>query len=195
MLFNSIPYMLFLPAVLLVYYPLPNRLKPIWLLLCSYFFYMCWNARYLVLILTSTLVTWVCGLAIEKAENSGAEDAVRIRRKKAAVVLGLVINLGILFFFKYFHFAMDNLAVLLALAHVSFQQPAFDVLLPVGISFYTFQALGYMIDVYRGDIAAEGDQSASDAMCFVFTSDLEPLPACSHAFALTEEGVYERSDY
>ncbi len=155
MLFNSIPYMLFLPAVLLVYYPLPNRLKPIWLLLCSYFFYMCWNARYLVLILTSTLVTWVCGLAIEKAENSVAEDAVRIRRKKAAVVLGLVINLGILFFFKYFHFAMDNLSALLTLAHVSFRQPAFDVLLPVGISFYTFQALGYMIDVYRGDIKAE----------------------------------------
>ena len=155
MLFNSIPYMLFLPAVLLVYYPLPNRLKPIWLLLCSYFFYMCWNARYLVLILTSTLVTWACGLAIEKAENSGAEERVKTRKKKGAVAFGLILNLGILFFFKYFHFAMDNLAALLALARISFRQPAFDVLLPVGISFYTFQALGYMIDVYRGDIAAE----------------------------------------
>ena len=155
MLFNSIPYMLFLPVVLLIYYLIPKRVKMLWLLLCSYFFYMCWNARYLVLILTSTLVTWVCGLAIEKAENSGAEERVKTRKKKGAVAFGLILNLGILFFFKYFHFAMDNLAALLALVHISFRQPAFDVLLPVGISFYTFQALGYMIDVYRGDIAAE----------------------------------------
>ncbi len=155
MLFNSIPYMLFLPAVLLVYYLLPGRFRQVWLLVCSYYFYMCWNAKYLLLILTSTLVTWLCALAIERAEKSSTEERIRVRRKKTAVALGLVLNLGILFFFKYYHFAMDNLVALLSLAGISFRAPAFDVLLPVGISFYTFQALGYMIDVYRGDIAAE----------------------------------------
>ena len=155
MLFNSIPYILFLPLVLLIFYLIPNRFRYIWLLVCSYFFYMCWNARYLILILISTLITWYCGLSIEKAENSGDDDAKRILRKKSYVVFGLVLNLGILFFFKYFHFAFDNLAALLGLLHISLPRPAFDVLLPVGISFYTFQALGYMIDVYRGDTKAE----------------------------------------
>lgn len=154
MLFNSIQYILFLPLVLLVYYAIPDRGKTLWLLLCSYFFYMCWNAWYLLLILVSTLVTWLCALALERIDRDSSPER-RTRRKKLAVGLNLLINLSILFFFKYYHFALDNLEALLALAHIQLHRPAFDVLLPVGISFYTFQAIGYTIDVYRGDTKAE----------------------------------------
>ena len=154
MLFNSIQYVLFLPLVLLVYYVIPDRGKTLWLLLCSYFFYMCWNAGYLLLILVSTLVTWLCALALERIDRDAPPER-RASRKKLAVGINLFINLAILFFFKYYHFALDNLEALLAPAHIQLHRPAFDVLLPVGISFYTFQAIGYTIDVYRGDTKPE----------------------------------------
>ena len=154
MLFNSVQYLIFLPVVLLVYYLIPDRGKTLWLLLCSYFFYMCWNAMYLLLILASTLATWLCALALERIDRDSPTE-LRTRRKKLAVGINLFFNLGILFFFKYFQFTLDNLEALLALAHVRLSRPGFDILLPVGISFYTFQAIGYTIDVYRGDMKAE----------------------------------------
>ena len=154
MLFNSIPFLFFLPAVLLGYYLIPKRVKTVWLLVCSYFFYMCWHAQYLLLILLSTLVTYFCALTLERIERN-CPAGKKLRRKRLAVIVNLVFNLGILFFFKYFSFALDNLEALLALAHISLRRPDFDVLLPVGISFYTFQAIGYTIDVYRGDTKAE----------------------------------------
>ena len=154
MLFNSIPFLFFLPLVLLGYYLIPDRAKTVWLLACSYFFYMCWHAQYLLLILASTLTTFFCALALERI-NRDCPEKLRPRRKRLAVGLNLVFNLAILFFFKYFSFAMDNLEALLAPVHISLRRPAFDLLLPVGISFYTFQAIGYTIDVFRGDTPAE----------------------------------------
>ena len=154
MLFNSIHFIVFLPLVLLGYYLIPDRAKTVWLLLASYFFYMCWNAQYLLLILVSTLVTWLCALALERIDRDAPPER-RTQRKKLAVGINLLINLSILFFFKYCQFALDNLAALLALVHIQLRRPEFDVLLPVGISFYTFQAIGYTIDVFRGDTKAE----------------------------------------
>ncbi len=156
MLFNSGKYVLFLPAVVLLYYLLPNRLRKYWLLAASYYFYMCWNAKYALLIFASTLITYLSGLGIQRAAED--RDAGRAeRRKKWIVALSFLSNLGILFYFKYFNFALDLLQKALARLHIGLNIPAFDILLPVGISFYTFQALSYTMDVYRGKIAAERD--------------------------------------
>lgn len=149
MLFNSFPFLVFFPIVVLVYYLIPKKLRYVWLLIASYYFYMSWNAVYAILIAISTLVTWVSGLLLEKAEDTG--------KKKAIVAGSLIVNLGILFFFKYFDFTIDNINLVLNKAGLTVLNHPFDIILPVGISFYTFQALSYTIDVYRGEIEPEKD--------------------------------------
>ena len=155
MLFNSLQFLVFLPLVVLMYYIIPARFKHIWLLMCSYYFYMCWNAMYALLLLTSTLITWLCGLGIARTNASGAAPEKKLRLRKLVLIASLVINLAILFFFKYFDFAFNSLNALLSPLGFQLNRPGIDVLLPVGISFYTFQALGYTVDVYRGEITAE----------------------------------------
>lgn len=154
MLFNSIDFLLFFPFVTFIYFLLPLRGRWMWLLAASYYFYMCWNAKYALLIALSTLITYASGLLIRRAEAI-PDRARRRRRKQLWVFLSFASNLAILFFFKYFGFFLDNLSSLLALAGVAFKRPAFDVVLPVGISFYTFQALSYTADVYRGEVKPE----------------------------------------
>lgn len=154
MLFNSIEFLLFFPAVVLAYSLLPLKLRMYWLLLASYVFYMGWNPTYALLLFFSTAVTFLASLLIERAQKRAPEQ----RRKKAGriwLALCLAINLAILFFFKYFDFALENVNALLAVLHRPAVQPRFDVLLPVGISFYIFQALSYTLDVYRGDVQVE----------------------------------------
>lgn len=150
MLFNSYAYLIFLPVVALVYFNAPARFKRLWLLAASMFFYGCWSVKYLFLMLFSIALTYACARVIAAVDASGASPDAKRRRRKGALISSLVINLAILFFFKYFNFVAASIASLLR------REAAFiDVLLPVGISFYTFQALGYTIDVYRGDVAAE----------------------------------------
>ena len=147
MIFNSYAFLAFFPIVTLAYYLMPMRARRPWLLAASYYFYMCWNAQYALLIAASTLVTYLCALALGRMEAKAG--------RRAVLALGLAINLGILCFFKYFGFFTDTFARIAARLGVRMSIPAFDVLLPVGISFYTFQALGYMIDVYRGKLPPE----------------------------------------
>lgn len=147
MLFNSFQFMIFFPIVVLMYFIIPKKARYIWLLVSSYYFYMCWNPKYVLLILFSTMVTYGCGLIIGKSDEG--------RKRKFFLVLCLVLNLAVLFFFKYFNFAVDNLNFALSKLGMYEVDAKFDVLLPVGISFYTFQALSYTIDVYRGDILPE----------------------------------------
>lgn len=154
MLFNSIDFIIFFPIVALLYFAMPKRLKSLWLLGASYYFYMCWNARYLVLILFSTVVTYVCGCLLERADQR-ADESKKLFYKKCCVAGSMAINLSILFLFKYYAFAAANMEILLQHMGISAKLPAVDLLLPVGISFYTFQALGYTIDVFRGRIRAE----------------------------------------
>ena len=156
MLFNSGKYVIFLPVVVLLYYLLPGRLKKFWLLMASYYFYMCWNAKYALLIFVSTLITYLSGLGLERA-RSVPDDKRRERLKKWIVALSFVSNLGILLYFKYFNFALGLLQAAFSRLHIALQVPSFDILLPVGISFYTFQALSYTMDVYREQIKAERD--------------------------------------
>ncbi len=154
MLFNSLSFLLFFPLVTLLYFALPHRGRWIWLLVCSYFFYMCWNASYAILIATSTLITYLSGVLIGKAnENPDPQKAAKL--KKLWVALSFCSNLAILVFFKYFYFAVDNINAVLSALHLQLVNPSFDIVLPVGISFYTFQALSYTMDVYRNDIRPE----------------------------------------
>ncbi|MCR4718082.1 MAG: MBOAT family protein [Firmicutes bacterium] len=147
MLFNSFNFLIFFPTVTLVYFLIPQKIKYLWLLAASYFFYMSWNPKYAVLILTSTAITFLSGIVISGAKTKKA--------KKWAVFASFSLNLAILFVFKYFYFALDNLNTVRTFLNLSAYMPKFDIILPVGISFYTFQALSYTVDVYRGDVAPE----------------------------------------
>lgn len=154
MIFNSLQFLIFLPVVLLINYILPKKIRYIWLLLASYFFYMCWNAKYALLLFGSTFVTYLSGLLMDKVARK-YEEADAVKRKKWIVAGSFILNLSILAFFKYANFFMNSLASAARVAHIELSLPYIDVLLPVGISFYIFQALSYTMDVYRGDIYAE----------------------------------------
>lgn len=117
------------------------------LLIASYYFYMNWNAKYAVLIAFSTIVTYASGLFLSKTNDQ--------RKRKLIVGLSLTVNFLILFFYKYFNFFSESIEYTLTLLGTKMDLPQLDILLPVGISFYTFQAVGYTIDVYKKDLEAE----------------------------------------
>ena len=143
MLFNSWQYLIFYPITVLAYFILPKKLKNLWLLGASYYFYMGWNPKYVVLLFFTTIVTYGGSLVLERYRSRWVLFAV------------IAVNFGILFYFKYARFAFSNLEWLCQVAGIPFESPDFDILLPVGISFFTFQAIGYTIDVYRKEIYAE----------------------------------------
>ena len=155
MLFNSADFLIFFPIVTVLYFLIPNKWKKYWLLAASYYFYMSWNPKYALLILFSTAATYFSGLLLERINQINAPEAKIKHWKMFAVGLCFGINLAILFFFKYFNFALDTLSKAFSLFHIQLSVPAFDIVLPVGISFYTFQALSYTMDVYRNEIKAE----------------------------------------
>lgn len=153
MQFNSIDFMLFFPIVLAVYFIIPKKLRAVWLLIASYYFYMSWNAKYAILIGGSTVITYLSGLMIARINRS--DDDASYKKKRWVMIVCIVINLGILALFKYMNFAIESINDILSVLNIRIIERRIDLLLPVGISFYTFQALGYIIDVYRGDIEEE----------------------------------------
>lgn len=155
MLFNSINFFIFFPIVLIIYFVIPDKIKYLWLLVASYYFYMCWNAKYALLILASTVITYASGLLIEKIKQQEINENKKQIYKKWVVAFSFILNLGILFYFKYINFTFDILAKIMRVVHVELDAPVFDIILPVGISFYTFQTLSYTMDVYRDEIYAE----------------------------------------
>lgn len=141
MVFSSYVFLfLFLPATLIVYFLLPLKGKNLWLLFTSLFFYGWNNPKYLLILLVSILINWCTGLLLERISS----------RKKPIIVLGISANLLLLLYFKYANFLVNNLAVLFPRILNSWT----TVALPLGISFFTFQGLSYIIDVYRGDTNA-----------------------------------------
>ncbi len=150
MLFNSFRFLIFFPCVFFLYYALPFRFRKYMLLAASYYFYMCWKPEFIVLILISTAIDYFCGLGIGKHRDS--RPAAR-----ALLAVSLFMNLGLLFFFKYFNFFGETLTALCRAVSIPFSATALDIILPVGISFYTFQTLSYTIDVYRGRLEPERD--------------------------------------
>lgn len=147
MLFNSLPFLIFFPCVFVLYYALPFRFRKYMLLIASYYFYMCWKPEFIVLILLSTLVDYFCGLGMVRYPG----------RKRWLLATSLVMNLGLLFFFKYLNFFGETLTALCRAVSIPFSAPALNIILPVGISFYTFQTLSYTLDVYKGRLKPERD--------------------------------------
>jgi alginate O-acetyltransferase complex protein AlgI len=143
MLFNTIDFIVFLPIVVFIYYLLPQKGRWILLLLASYFFYGSWKLNYLAFIIISTVIDYACGLKMDKIVSK--------KKKKPFLILSLVSNLGLLFFFKYYNFFAENLNSGIASNFPILE----DVILPVGISFYTFQTLSYSVDVYHSRQKAE----------------------------------------
>ena len=154
MLFNSVDFIIFFPIVTLIYFVLPSKIRYLWLLAASYYFYMCWNAKYALLLLLSTAVTYASGLMLS-ALSQGDDTEKNVKLRKLTVAFSFIINLGILFFYKYFNFSTGLLSAVFAKVHINVSIPVFDIILPVGISFFTFQALSYTMDVYRGEVCAE----------------------------------------
>ena len=148
--FNSMAFLVFLPVVVLVYWLIPHRGRKYWLLAASYFFYGYWNPMFLFLLLFSTLVDYFCGRGMDRFRK---EDKIR----KILLLTSIVMNLGLLFSFKYLDFFGQTVNSLCAALSVPYRVPALNWILPVGISFYTFQTMSYTIDVYRGDFSAEKD--------------------------------------
>ncbi|MBQ8509795.1 MAG: MBOAT family protein [Clostridia bacterium] len=142
--FNSVEFLIFFPIVALLNFVVPTKYRYIPLLIASYYFYMSWSANLVFLILFTTAVSYASGILIEKKPE----------HKKLWMVLSLAASLAVLFFFKYYNFLAGSVGGLLSLAGVE-TDLTLNLILPVGISFYTFQTLSYSIDVYRGDIKAE----------------------------------------
>ena len=148
MLFNTPQYFVFFAIVLVVYYALARRAQNVFLLAASYFFYGSWDYRFLSLLFLSTAIDYTAGLAIHAASQRGDR-----RRMRVALVLSVGSQLAILGFFKYFNFFAGSAASLLAAFGFHPSLPSLQVILPVGISFYTFQTMSYTIDIYRGAFA------------------------------------------
>ena len=147
MLFNSLEFLLFFPLVVGTYFVLPARWRWAWLLTTSYLFYMAWRVDYVVLLLISTAVDYVVGRRMGRLADK--------RQRRPYLAASLFVNLGLLFGFKYFNFLNESARALLGTVGIAYGVPALDVLLPVGISFYTFQTLSYSIDVYNGKTEPE----------------------------------------
>ena len=147
MLFNSIEFLVFFPIVSGLFFIIPKKFRCLWLLIASYYFYMSWNPKYAVLIAFSTFITYISGILMERANTKHGKQAV--------VAASFIINLAILGVFKYANFALQPLSAIGAILGLQPIERRLDLLLPVGISFYTFQALSYTIDVYRGTVKAE----------------------------------------
>lgn len=147
MLFNSLHFLVFFPVVAALYFRIKPRHRWVLLLASSYYFYMSWRAEYAILIVIATLATYTAGLEIYKSKEKS--------RKKAFLGMALFVNLGLLFAFKYFNFFSDSARQFLSLFSIQFSPIALKVLLPVGISFYTFQSLSYVLDIYMGKIKPE----------------------------------------
>ncbi len=141
MLFQSFDFLVLFPLVVLVYFLLPKTWRWVWVLLSSYGFYLFWNPWYIILLWISTLADYLVANKIYQTTD--------ILRRKIWLGVSITINLGLLITFKYFNFFAEQFAWVIRWYNPDFEPYLLDILLPIGISFYTFQTLGYTIDVYR----------------------------------------------
>jgi alginate O-acetyltransferase complex protein AlgI len=141
MVFNSLTFVVFFGVVLVLHnLPLPWSVKKLNLLAASYLFYAAWNPPFIILLWASTIVDWLVARQIHRQELPA--------RRKAWLILSLVVNLGFLGFFKYGSFALQNWHALMGTIGIHYPQPEWNILLPVGISFYTFHSMSYTLDIY-----------------------------------------------
>lgn len=153
MVFNSIDFLIFFPIVILVYFVIPTKIRYIWLLIANYYFYMCWNPGYGILLMLVTTITYMTAIGIENIYKKGEKNKKR-NFAKFLLMSGIVINLGILVYFKYTNFLIKTINQLLDKVYLE-HMATVDIILPLGISFYIFTSLGYLIDVYQKKCKAE----------------------------------------
>jgi D-alanyl-lipoteichoic acid acyltransferase DltB (MBOAT superfamily) len=156
MLFNSITFAIFLPVVFLLYWFVFNRnlrLQNFFIVVVSYIFYGWWDWRFLFLIAFTTFCSWGSGILmqriVKKDFDANRHPFSRYLTAKSVLIGNIVLNIGILCLFKYYNFFVDNFIAMFAAASIHLQPATLNIILPVGISFYTFQALSYSIDVYK----------------------------------------------
>lgn len=147
MLFTSLSFLLFFPIVLLLYRILPRRLRWLMLLVASYIFYGSFSPDLIYLILLTTVISYVCARKLEFAPTKFS--------RRVYLAITIVSSLAVLLFFKYFNFIAENVAEIMQIMGMGSNDFTLDILLPIGISFYTFQTISYVVDVYRGRIKAE----------------------------------------
>lgn len=147
MLFNSFEYLIFFPLVVIIYWLIPNKFRYLFLLISSYYFYMSWDPKYVFLILGTTIVSFFSAILIEKCNGK--------RLKKIILGMAILTSIGTLFIFKYLNFFFESIGEIFSLFAIPVNPITVKLLLPVGISFYTFQTMSYVIDVYKGEIRAE----------------------------------------
>jgi alginate O-acetyltransferase complex protein AlgI len=146
MLFNSVAFLIFFPTVTTAYFLLPHRFRWMLLLAASCYFYMAFIPKYILILAVTITVDYFAGLGLERFEG---------REKRWILMASILTNIGMLAFFKYFNFANENLAVLAKLIGWNYPIHTLSIILPIGLSFHTFQSLSYTIEVYRGHQKAE----------------------------------------
>ena len=147
MLFNSRQFLIFFPVVTALYFILPHRLRWLLLLSASCFFYMFFKPIYILILFFTIIIDYFIGIYLEKTDD--------LKEKKALLVFSFIANIGVLAIFKYFNFINENISSLTSFFGFNNPIPYLDILLPIGLSFHTFQAMSYTIEVYRGNQKAE----------------------------------------
>lgn len=148
MLFNSFEFLLFFPIVTALYFLLPHKLRWFHLLVSSCIFYMYFIPIYILVLFLTIIIDYIAGIMIENAEGA---------RRKWFLVMSIFANVGVLAVFKYYNFFIDNINELFHVANINAHLPIWKIILPIGLSFHTFQAMSYTIEVYRGHQKAERD--------------------------------------
>jgi D-alanyl-lipoteichoic acid acyltransferase DltB (MBOAT superfamily) len=146
MLFNSLQFLIFFPIVTLGYFLLPHRLRWVWLLLASCLFYMAFIPIYIFILLITILIDYFAGILIEKSVG---------KKKKIYLIISIISTCAVLFIFKYFNFFNSNFSAFAGFLHLNYPIGIINIILPIGLSFHTFQSLSYVIEVYRGKQKAE----------------------------------------
>jgi len=146
MLFNSLEFLLFFPIVTSVYFLIPHKYRWAWLLAASCFFYMAFIPIYILILLITIVIDYIAGILIERSEG---------KKKQLYLVISIVSTCMVLFVFKYFNFFNNNFEVLARALHLNYPISFINIILPIGLSFHTFQSLSYVIEVYRGKQKAE----------------------------------------
>ena len=147
MLFNSLEFALFFPIVTVLFYILPHKFRWLLLLLASCFFYMFFKPIYILILILTIVIDYFAGIWIAKTEDR--------RKRKILLLLSIVANVGVLVLFKYYNFLVDNINIVMSTLHTTGRIPILNIILPIGLSFHTFQAMSYTIEVYRGNQKSE----------------------------------------
>ena len=147
MLFNSFNFLLFFPIVTGLYFLLPHKFRWFMLLLASCIFYMFFIPEYILILIFTIIIDYIAGIYLEKISDQ--------KVKKRWLIASLIANIGVLVVFKYYNFFNSNITELAEKIGWNYSLPALEMLLPIGLSFHTFQAMSYTIEVYRGNVKAE----------------------------------------